>query len=208
MVVLSIFYLLFLNLFMLPKIHCNYGRYFDVEKLSSCEFFAVIFSTFFQIVLLFLLGHGADSLYVAQIMFAVTGIFLLDLKFQIIPDVFNLAGVLAVAGLLFDSTKPWFGLHDFLYCLVPLILLFLSVLYKKLTGKSGLGQGDIKLLLWLVPLVGSLGLKSIFVSMLLALPKAFLTSRIESASAPFAFGPYLVAGFFLTNSYFHIWQFW
>lgn len=208
MLILSILYLLFLNLLLLPFIHNYYGRYFDNIKLSPREFYILFFGTIFQIGILFFLGKGIEGIYYAQIMFAVTGVLLLDMKWQIIPDFFNLAGFLAVIGLLLDEKSTMLGLQNLFYCLIPIFFLITSLLYEKLTGRTGLGHGDIKLLMWLVPIVGTLGLKAILISLLLAIPKAVFVAYKKDSSVPFAFGPYLIAGFFLTNSFFHFSQSW
>ncbi|TNF29066.1 MAG: hypothetical protein EP319_07765 [Deltaproteobacteria bacterium] len=208
MFILAIIYLLFLNLILLPLIHNYYGRYFDSVKLSSREFFILFSATILQSMILFYTVKSIEGIYYAQIMFAVTGVLLLDMKWQIIPDFFNLAGFLAVVGLFLDEESKWLGLTNFIYCLIPLFILLTTSLYEKLTGKNGLGRGDIKLLLWLVPLVGILGLKAILLSLFLAIPKAITVTRSNDKDVPFAFGPYLIAGFFLTNTFFHFSQSW
>lgn len=92
-------------------------------------------------------GPGITYLFSLAFLCALILVSFIDLQHQIIPDVISLPGILVGLGLSFT---PW--------ALVPWTeaaigaavgggsLLAISVVYKVLTGKDGMGLGDVKLL--------------------------------------------------------------
>lgn len=70
----------------------------------------------------------------------------IDLDHQIIPDSISLPGI--VLGFIFSFLLPWNGWLNSLLGIVAGggSLLLVAWLYEKLTGKEGMGGGDIKLL--------------------------------------------------------------
>lgn len=121
----------------------------------------------------------------------------IDFDSQLLPDRYTLP--LAAAGLLVNS----FGLYQISasqaiwgYVIGFLSLWSVYYVFKKITGKEGMGYGDFKLLAalgaWLGPLMLPLViLLSSFVGAMIGL----LLLKVRKENLPFAFGPYLaIAG--------------
>jgi leader peptidase (prepilin peptidase)/N-methyltransferase len=78
----------------------------------------------------------------------------IDLEHQIIPDVISLPGI--VLGFLFSFFIPWLGWKNSLMGILlgGGVLLIVAYGYYFLTGKEGMGGGDIKLLAMLGAFLG------------------------------------------------------
>ena len=121
-----------------------------------------------------------------------------DARFQIIPDRFHLFGAIGVAGWMIVASQGAYLPHllgtAIISLALPASLWLLNALYRRWRGHDGLGFGDIKLLVWLAPLLG----QDIYLGLFLACALALLANlplwRRRSRFATFAFGPYLAAG--------------
>jgi leader peptidase (prepilin peptidase) / N-methyltransferase len=123
----------------------------------------------------------------------------IDLEHRIIPDVLSLGGL--VLGLVTAWFVPGLGLVQALAGAAIGFSVFygLAWAYQALTGRSGLGGGDIKLLAMLGSFVGPQGvLGTIFVSSVagsvIGVAWAKLTRQKEMMTAAIPFGPFLVLG--------------
>ena len=112
------------------------ARYPAVEALTGL-LFALTFFTF---------GFSAATLVYLVFIASLVVITFIDLDHQIIPDVISLPGILVgFAGSFF---VPWVTWYDSLFGILlgGGSLLAVAWVYEKLTGREGMGGGDIKLL--------------------------------------------------------------
>lgn len=124
-------------------------------------------------------------------------IFFIDLEHQIIPDRFQIMlSVLGIASIFFDAGYGWVshvigGVAGFL------VFFLISRGFERITGREGLGGGDVKL-------AGAVGLLLGWERLLLGLlistvPAAVIMSVAlrgkEGEGRQFPFGPFLVVGF-------------
>jgi leader peptidase (prepilin peptidase) / N-methyltransferase len=111
-------------------------RYFVVEFLTALLAMAVVAR----------FGLGLEALGYFAFSAALVVITFVDLDHQIIPDVISLPGV--ILGLLFSFVVPTLSLRDSLIgALVGAgVLLAVALSYRVLTGREGMGGGDVKLL--------------------------------------------------------------
>jgi prepilin signal peptidase PulO-like enzyme (type II secretory pathway) len=130
-----------------------------------------------------------------------------DLLFHIIPDRFQITGLIStalLAGYLITTraTPAALVLITILSGLsLPLLLMLGNYLFTKLRSIDGLGFGDVKLLAWLSLISGiytyRLILFAAVLSLVWMLPK--LVNKKLGLQAGFAFGPYIVWGFVLES---------
>jgi leader peptidase (prepilin peptidase) / N-methyltransferase len=111
-------------------------RYFLVELLTALLAVALVYRFGLTVTTV---GYFAFSAALVVITF-------IDLDYQIIPDVISLPG--AVAGVLFSLVSPALSLRSSLIGLVlgAGILLAVALGYRVVTGREGMGGGDVKLL--------------------------------------------------------------
>lgn len=173
--------------------HCRTSispRYPVVEALTAVLFMAAQAR----------LGWGPELWIRAwPFMAALVAITFIDFEHRIIPDPLSLGGL--AFGLLtcsLDSRMPWIsavlgaglGFGTFY---------FFSWLYHRLTGRSGLGGGDVKLLAMLGAFLGPLGvfvtilISSVFGS-LIGIFWAFFTRQKNVMRTAIPYGPFLVVG--------------
>lgn len=161
--------------------------------------------------------YGPSYQYFLYLLFSASlvAISLIDLQHQIIPDVISLPGI--IAGLA-ASFLP--GDISFLDSLIGAIagggsLYLVAVVYERITGKDGMGGGDIKLLAMIGAWLGWKSLHFIILTSSLAgvvvgVPCLLLTGKGLRVRIPF--GPFLALGallclFFgddIMNWYFHL----
>lgn len=145
------------------------------------------------------LRFGPSLTFLALFLFcsALVAITFIDLEHQIIPDEISLPGI--VLGFLFSFFLPW---QTWLNSLLGILLgggclLLVAYGYQWLTGKDGMGGGDIKLL----AMMGAfLGWKSVlfivFASSLVGSVAGIAMMLIQKKDSKLAipFGPYLAFG--------------
>jgi leader peptidase (prepilin peptidase)/N-methyltransferase len=157
-----------------------------VEALNGCLFAFLVYRfgpQFFVIVLM---------LFVSILL----TISFIDLDHQIIPDVLSLPGI--AIGFLSSFVIPWI---DWLDSLIGIVLgggslLVIAWSYEKLTGKEGMGGGDIKLLAMLGAFLGwSAIFPIVFLSSLIGSLVGVPWMLFKKKDAKFAipFGPFLAA---------------
>jgi leader peptidase (prepilin peptidase) / N-methyltransferase len=118
----------------------------------------------------------------------------IDIEHQIIPDEISLSGI--VIGFLFSFLIPG---HDWLNSLIGIILgggslLLVAFGYQKLTGKDGMGGGDIKLLAMMGAFLGWKAVPFIiFFSSLIGsvLGVSIMLIQKKDSKLAIPFGPYL-----------------
>jgi leader peptidase (prepilin peptidase)/N-methyltransferase len=144
------------------------------------------------------LRFGPTLTFLALFLFcsALVVVTFIDLEHQIIPDEISLGGI--VAGFACSFFLPWNGWVSSLLGILAGggSLLLVATLYQRLTGKDGMGGGDIKLL----AMMGAfLGWKSIlfiiFVSSLVGsvVGLTIMAVRKKDSKLAIPFGPYLAA---------------
>lgn len=139
---------------------------------------------------------GYSATFAALFIFcsALVVITFIDLEHQIIPDEISLSGI--VLGFLFSFILPW---NNWLNSLIGILLgggslLLVAWGYEKMTGKEGMGGGDIKLLAMMGAFLGWKAVPFIiFVSSLsgslIGITIMMVSKKDSKLAIPF--GPYL-----------------
>ena len=127
---------------------------------------------------------------------ALVTITFIDLDHQIIPDVISLPGI--VVGFLCSFILPHLSWLDSLFGILlgGGSLLLVAEVYQRLTGKDGMGGGDIKLLAMLGAFLGwKAVLPVIFLSSLMGtlVGVPLMLIRKADGGLPIPFGPFLAA---------------
>lgn len=142
------------------------------------------------------LRFGPSLTFLALFLFssALVVITFIDIEHQIIPDEISLSGI--VIGFLFSFFLPW---QSWLNSLAGILLgggslLLVAWGYHRLTGKEGMGGGDIKLLAMMGAFLGWKAVPFIIfvaslVGSLLGVSMMLLQKRDAKLAIPF--GPYL-----------------
>lgn len=143
--------------------------------------------------------YGFSYQYVVFLLFtaALVTISFIDLHHQIIPDVLSLPGI--VVGL---AVSPLFSHLSWLDSVIGMIagggsLYLVAVIYHRLTGKEGMGGGDVKLLAMIGAWMGwqSLPLIVLISSLIGAIIGAtFLLLAGKGLRVRIPFGPFLSLG--------------
>jgi len=143
--------------------------------------------------------YGLSFQYLLFLLFAATlvTISFIDLDHQIIPDVLSISGIIAgLAAAFVPGNVSWFE------SVIGIIggggaLFFVGLIYEKLTGKQGMGGGDVKLL----AMIGAwMGWRSLpFVLLISSLTGAiigsvFLLAAGKGYRVKIPFGPFLSLG--------------
>jgi len=145
------------------------------------------------------LRFGVSLTFLALFLFcsALVVITFIDLEHQIIPDEISLPGI--VIGFLFSFFLPW---HNWISSLVGIVLgggslLLVAYGYQWLTGKDGMGGGDIKLLAMMGAFLGWKAVPFIiFASSLIGSVVGVTIMLVQKKDSKLAipFGPYLAFG--------------
>ncbi len=162
------------------------ARYLGVEALTG-----FLFALFF-----FRFGFHSLTPVVLLLVAALVVITFIDLDHQIIPDVISLPGI--PIGLLCSFFVPWVTWQDSLLGILlgGGSLLAIALGYEFLTGKEGMGLGDVKLLAMLGALLGwSAVFPIIFIGSLLGTLVGVPVMLLKKADSKLAipFGPFLSA---------------
>ncbi|MBT0665621.1 A24 family peptidase [Geobacter pelophilus] len=121
----------------------------------------------------------------------------IDFDHQIIPDVISLPGI--AVGFAFSFFLPWLGWKDSLIGLLAGggSLLLVAYGYQLLTGKDGMGGGDVKLLAMLGAFLGWRSILFIIFSASLVgsvIGVGLMIARGRDSKLPIPFGPFLALG--------------
>lgn len=142
-------------------------------------------------------GASAEALFAFAFLAALIVITFIDIDHQIIPDAISLPGIgVGFAGALLFGHPPW--LDSLLGILIGGGILWLVAEgYARLTGREGMGGGDIKLL----AMIGAfLGWRAVPVTLLIAslvgsgLGIGLMLARGRNTRMAIPFGPFLAAG--------------
>ncbi|MFO7813795.1 MAG: prepilin peptidase [Pelovirga sp.] len=111
-------------------------RYPAVEALTGLLF----------VLTFYYFGFSAATIVYMVFVAALVVITFIDLDHQIIPDVISLPGILV--GFVGSFFIPWLAWYDSIFGILlgGGSLLAVAWIYEKLTGREGMGGGDIKLL--------------------------------------------------------------
>lgn len=136
---------------------------------------------------------------VALMVVAMAGVVSADSRFQVIPDRFQIAGILGAVGycwLRASQPEMQLLLHFGTAVIVSGGLLLMNWIYERLRGQLALGLGDIKMVFWLAlafgPDVMLVLVYSLAAALIVMLP--LLLFRVRRMASVFAFGPFLVLG--------------
>jgi len=163
------------------------ARYPLVEALSGA----------LLVALLYKYGLSASLAVYGLFVAALIVVSFIDLDHQIIPDAISLPGI--VVGVVCAALGLGSGFTDSLIgvALGGGLLYAVAVGYELLTGREGMGGGDIKLL----AMIGAfLGWRAVLVTLVLgsftgaALGLALIVARGADARVPIPFGPFLALG--------------
>ncbi len=163
------------------------SRYFWVELLTAILAIALV------------MHSGLTTVSIGYFLFvaALVTITFIDLDHQIIPDVISLPGV--VVGLLFSFLVSHLGFwNSFIGVIIGGgVLLAVALGYKAITGREGMGGGDIKLL----AMIGAfLGWQSVPFTLFVAscfgsiIGIVVMIRRHADSQLPLPFGPFLALG--------------
>ncbi len=166
-------------------------RYPLVELLCATLTLLVAFS----------FGISAGTLFVCLFTWALIALAFIDIDHQLLPD--NITLPFLWLGLLCNGFGLFTDLHSSLLGAVAGYMIFWLVMlvFKFITGRDGLGQGDLKLLAMLGAWAGWQALATIIflssvLGSLVGLYLVFLRGR--DRSAPISFGPYLAGAGWLS----------
>jgi leader peptidase (prepilin peptidase)/N-methyltransferase len=166
-------------------------------RFSSRYFWVELLTAFLAIALVFRFGLSVTTAGYFIFIAALVTITFIDLDHQIIPDVISLPGV--VIGLAFSFVTPQL---TFVNSLIGAgvgagVLLGVALGYKALTGREGMGGGDIKLL----AMIGAfLGWHSVPFTLFVAscvgsvIGVATMMRRRADGQLALPFGPFLAFG--------------
>lgn len=115
-------------------------------QFSSRYFFIETLTGLLAVLVVYRFGLSGAGLGIFVFSAALVVITFIDLDHQIIPDVISLPGV--VAGIAFSFVNPYVTSISSLIgvALGASILLAVALSYRALTGREGMGGGDVKLL--------------------------------------------------------------
>ncbi len=166
-------------------------------QFSSRYFFVETLTGLLAVLIMYRFGLSVAALGFFVFSAALVVVTFIDLDHQIIPDVISLSGV--VAGVAFSFVNPYvtWGSSLIGVALGAGILLAVALGYQALTGREGMGGGDVKLL----AMIGAfLGWQSVPFTLLFA---SFIGSAIgigavirqhSDAKLALPFGPFLSFG--------------
>jgi len=170
--------------------HCRHPispRYPVVEAITGLFSLAVFLKTETTTEYFFFVLFGASLVAIAFI----------DLQHQIIPDVISIPGIIVgFAFSLFSSSLSWI---DSLTGIVGGggFLLLVALAFEKVTGRQGMGMGDVKMLAMIGAWMGWRALP--FVILLASLSGSMIGGALllltrQGVRAKIPFGPFLALG--------------
>lgn len=151
-----------------------------------------------SIIIAIKFGLSIETLFALIFTWALISLTLIDAKTMLLPD--NITLPLLWLGLLVNASELYTDIYSAIYGAVIgyLILWLVYQIFKRITGKEGMGFGDFKLLAALGAWMGwqmlpQIILLSSLVGMVIGLAMIFFKNR--NKSSPIPFGPYLaIAG--------------
>lgn len=162
-------------------------RYLFVEALTGVAALATFL----------VYGPTLQALVLFAFLCALIVVSVIDLDHQIIPNVISLPGILVGFGAALLVGQPSWRASLAGLLLGGGLLWLVSESYYRVTGREGMGFGDVKLL----AMIGAfLGWQAIPVTLLLAsltgtfIGVGFMVARGSDARTPIPFGPFLAAG--------------
>ena len=194
--------LIFSHQWLLPKTFSHYGKtYFglSIEKaqITSLQRFAAYFMALgFSLPIFINWFHPQNPMTILMAIIG-SGIVLLDIRFQVIPDRFHIFAISSV--LLLSASNQTISYQVLLYrslaaIITVLVLATSNAIFLKVRGRMGVGWGDIKMMAWMTLLMGHYSWAAFVVATLLSLI-VVLAARVlnkKDFADYFAFGPYLV----------------
>ena len=148
-------------------------------------------------------GVTFSSIYFFVVFTSLTIVSFIDIEFKIIPDVISISGI--IIGLVVAALMSWIA-HDWPVTVKQSLagaffggglLWGVAIFYEKLTGREGIGFGDVKLLAMFGANTGVSGvLTSLFFGSLLGsiFGLALILFKGKTRRTPIPFGPYLCLG--------------
>lgn len=144
--------------------HCRNCR----SRISPLYPFVEFLNAFLYLLLFLKFQLSREFFFYAPFTSAFIALFFIDWKNKILPDVITISGIIFGLGLAPFLESP--GILDSLLGAVSGFLLFFLVafIYEKITGREGMGGGDIKMIAMTGAFLGLKGvIATIFISSLI-----------------------------------------
>ena len=146
------------------------------------------------VVVFMICGWNIDSILWCVLMSALLVIAVIDFRTMLIPGAFD--AVIAIVGVI-HTVLHWdnWAYYVLGFAGIGVFLLLVAVVFKKVTGKSGLGYGDIELMACAGLCIGwGHGMLALVVGAVLGSIVEGIRIAITKNSGKFALGPYLAFG--------------
>lgn len=148
----------------------------------------------FYLVIVAVTGWNWDSVCYCVMASALFVLSVIDYRTMKIPVATELTVLLAGLGHLFLHLDDW-AYYVIGFVAVGLFLLLCALVFRMVTGKSGLGLGDIELMACAGLCIGwGHGLLAVFIGCILGIIFEGIRMVVTKKRGRFAFGPYLSAG--------------
>lgn len=137
-------------------------------KISLVYPFVELLNASFYLLLYLKLGFSQELFFYAPFVSAFIALFFIDWKNKILPDVITLSGIIFGIGLSPFIEK--LGILDAILGAICGFLIFylIAFIYEKITGREGMGGGDIKMIAMAGAFLGLKGvIATIFISSLI-----------------------------------------
>lgn len=186
----------------IPRALSTYSQYSEKEFKPNQNHDVI---TFFVSILIAILTQGMLPLYAFPLScilaISMIGIARVDFYYKLIPDRFQIGGLLAAVGLCFLKAPQYNLTHYWaLGIAVPAMLFLLNQFYKWTRSIEPLGFGDLKLLFWMGLLLGPQNFTAITIALFSAclIMGSLILAKKWNPKQPFPFGPFIVLGLFAT----------
>ncbi len=174
--------------------YCNAGisLHYPLVELLNGLLYLFLYNKF---------GLTLDFILLAMVFSTLIVISLIDIRYQIIPDILNIT--ILITGLVYKILEPKINnlFLDLVQSLLGLILSSLIFLLIIFISKGGMGGGDLKLMAALGFILGiRKAILTIFLSFVIGgiISLILLFLRIKDIKDPIPFGPFISTAFMIT----------
>jgi len=167
------------------------------EKISWRYPLVEFISGILTIAIFFIFGFSIDTIMYLVFCYALITVTFIDLDFRVIPDIISVGGI--AVGIIFSffvNSISWQG--SLIGAAIGFVSFYLvSFVYSKITGKEGMGGGDVKLIAMIGAFLGINGVVStIFFGSLAGVLYAvvLLIAKKADMKTAIPYGPFLSVG--------------